>query len=231
MMKIFGQPEDYSEILQRVWYTSVATGIGCTAVLAKASPDLQSLIDSISTKADIGPIKSVKVLYVLIPVLIGVLSRMLRLHDKISDIFRIRYLFDTRFLLFPLAEQSGVKLTITLRKKISRERINSMYAVFYPYCGFKKPVIDEQLVRTAADNWGWFWVLIESFALIAVTTVVLIIMHKTDYVLWCLLVLLAELALMSMYWVACIKGGGRQVSAVLADRSRKKAIAKYFRSL
>lgn len=230
-MKIFGQPEDYSEILQRIFYTSVSTGIACTVLLAKASPPIQELINSINASADIGPIKNIKVLYVLIPFLIGVLSRMLKLHDRISDVFRIRYLFDNRCLLFPLAKGAGLTLTRDLRKKIGYERVNSMYAVFYPYAGFKKPVIDEQLVRTAADNWGWFWVLVESSALIAATTVILVIMQKWDFVSWCLIVLLVEFALMLMYWLACQRGGGRQVTAILADTSRKKAIAKYFRSL
>ena len=230
-MKIFGQPSNYSEILQRIWYTSLATGILCTAVLAKASPDIQALIDSISTKADIGPIKNIKVLYILIPVLISVLSRMLKLHDKISDVFRIRYLFDTRFLLFPLAILSGINLTSDLRKKIGHNRINSMYSVFYPYANFENPVIDKQLVRTSADNWGWFWALVESFALIVVTTVALIFIDKKDYLLLCFFALLVELLLIVMFGGFCVRGARRQVAAILADKNRKKEIGKYFRSL
>lgn len=230
-MKIFGQPEDYSEILQRIWYTSVTTGLGCTLLLAKASPVVQSFIDSVSTNADIGPIKSIKVLYVVIPILIGVLSRLLKLHDRISDVFRIRYLFDTRCLLFPLANGAGVTLTKKLKERIRSERENLMYAVFYPYAGFKKPLIDEQLVRTAADNWGWFWVLIESSFLIIVTMGILLYMQKGEYVFWCLIVLLAEFVLMLIYWLSCQKGGERQVEAILSDIDRKKTIAKHFRTL
>ena len=231
MMKIFGQPENYSEILQRIWYTSIATGLGCSILLAKASPTLQNLIDSVSTNADIGNIKNIKVLYVVIPVLSGVLSRMLKLHDKISDVFRIRYLFDTRCLLYPLADGTGITLTKELQKKIGHSRVDSMSAVFYEYAKFKKPTIDEHLVQTAADNWGWFWVLVESSAFITVTTVALGIMQKWDYVLWCLIVLLVEFVLMLMYWTACQSGAVRQVAAILADTSRKKKIAKHFRSL
>jgi hypothetical protein len=231
MMKIFGQPDNYSEILQRIWYTSIATGLGCTILLSTASPTLQNFINSITTTAEIGPIKNIKVLYVIIPLLIGILSRMLKLHDKISDVFRIRYLFDTRCLLYPLAKGAGITLTKDLHKNIGNKRVDSMYAVFYPYAGFKNPVIDEQLVRTAADNWGWFWVLLESFALVVVTTIALCIMKKWDYVFWCLIVLLVEFALMFMYWIACQNSGRRQVAAILADKGRRKIIAKYFQSL
>ncbi len=94
-----------------------------------------------------------------------------------------------------------------------------------------KSVIDEQLVRTAADNWGWFWVLVESFVLIAVTAVVLIVLQNRDYLLWCFIALSVELAFMFMYWVACVRGARRQVAAIVADRNRKKDITKYFRAL
>jgi hypothetical protein len=230
-VKIFGQPGDYSEILQRILYTSIATGLACTVALAKASPLLQELVNSVDTAADIAFIKNIPILYVLIPMLIGVLSRLLKLHDKISDIFRIRYLFDTRCLLFPLAKGAGLALTEDLKKKICQDRVDSMYAVFYPFAAFKKPIIDEQLVRTAADNWGWFWVLVESSFLIIVTTATLAYMQKPAYVFWCLVVLLLEFVLMLAYWLSCQKGGERQVKAILSDTGRKKTIAKYFRSL
>lgn len=230
-MNIVGQPEDYSEILQRIFYTSVATGFVCTVLLASASPEVRSLIDSISTEADIGPIKKVRVLYAVIPLLIGLLSRMLKLHDKISNVFRIRYLFDTHCLLFPLARGAGPTLTKDLRKKIRQDRENSMSTAFYAFAGFKKPIIDEQLVRTAADNWGWFWALIESSFLITVTAVVLTYIQKWDYVFWCLIALLVESVLMLIFCLACQRSGRRQVGAILADASRKKTIAKYFRSL
>lgn len=107
-MKIIGQPVSYSEILQRIFYTSVASGLVCTVLLAKASPTVKNLIDSVSTEVDIGPFKSMKALYVIIPLVIGIISRMLKLHDRISHIFGIRRLFDTQYILLPLAEGAGL---------------------------------------------------------------------------------------------------------------------------
>jgi hypothetical protein len=230
-MKIFGLPKDYDEILQRIFYTSFATGFACTIVLVKASPALQKFIDSINTSADIGFIRNIPVLYVLIPLLIGVFSRLLILHDMISDVFRIRYLFDTRCLLFPLAKGVGLTVTKDLQKKISSNRVNSMKAVFYKFAEFENPVIDKHLVRTAVDNWGWFWVLVESSFLITVTAFIFGYMQKWNYVFGCLIALLVELIFILIYWLRCQKGGARQVSAIILDKSRKKSIAKYFRSL
>ena len=230
-MKIFGQPADYSEILQRIFYTTVASGLVCTIVLAKASPAVMELIDLISTKADIGPIKSIKALYVLIPVIIGIVSRIPKLHDRISNLFRIRFLFDTKYLLFPLAQGAGLTLKKDLKEKIRRNRVDAMYAVFYPYAGFKNPVIDEQLVRTAADNWGWFWVFVESSFLFSVTTLILGWLREWNYVLVCLIVILVEMLLMLLQWFACKRSAKRQIVMIVGDSNRRTSIAGYFQSL
>lgn len=189
-MKIFGQPESYSDILQRVFYMTVATGVICTFLLVNASPTFQKFMDSISTEADIGPVKNLKILYVLLPLLLGIFSRMIRMHDRISDLLRIRHIFDTRYLLFPLAQGTDIPLTNNLKKKIIKDRVNLMDKVFYPFARFRNPIIEEQLVRTAADNWGWFWVFIESSVLIILTMVILALIQQWNYVYICLVALL-----------------------------------------
>lgn len=230
-MKIFGQPESYSDILERVFYTSVAAGVVCTVILAQASPAVADILESVSTNAEIGPIKGVKALYVLIPLAVGLISRMLRLHDRISDVLRIRHRFDTRCILFPLAEQAGHELTAKLRRAISRNRVDAMYAVFYPYAGFKDPAIDTQLVRTAADNWGWFWVLTESSFLFGTTAVILSILGKITHLKICLGILLVQMCLLLVEWLACRRSARRQVAAIVADSSRRADIRAYFASI
>jgi hypothetical protein len=230
-MKIFGQSADYSEILQRVFYCSIVTGIVCTTLLAKASPAVQQFIDSITTEADIGHVKSVKVLYVLIPGVIAMVSHMIKLHDRISDLLKIRFFFDMRFFLYPLCQGVGVPLTEERKANLRKSRDASMYATVYKYAGFKNPVIDEHLVRTAADNWGWFWALVESSFLLLVSLVILVFLQKWTYVTGFLLALLGELALMFVLWLACIRSAKPQVEAILSEPQRMDEIKEYFYSL
>jgi hypothetical protein len=230
-MKIIGQPADYSEILQRIFWFSIATGLFSTAMLAKTSPAVQTFLDSIATEADLGPIKSIKVLYLLIPSAIAVVSRMIKLHDRISDLFRIRLIFDLRFFLYPLCHGAGVPLTAAQKATVRKTRNDSMYQTVYKYAGLKNPDIDNQLVRTAADNWGWFWVLVESSFLLLVTVVIFACMQKWNYVTGFLLVVLVEMILLLIQWFACIRSAKPQVNAILNDPKRKSAIQQYFNSL
>ena len=230
-MSTFGQPESYSDILKRVLNFSVGFGILCSLLLASASPELDKLFNSFSTKVEIGPIEALPILFVLIPLVIGIISRILKLHDRISDVLRIRYQFDTRCVLFPLASGAGVILSKPLKQKIREQRRDLMYSVFYPYASFIDPIIDTQLVRTAADNWGWFWVLLEVSFLLIVTVVILAIMDRWDYVWWCAIALVVLLLLLFSQWAFCWKSGKYQIKASLEEPVRKQTIAKILKSL
>ena len=157
-MTIIGQPNDYSDMLRRIFATTLISGIVCGFILAAASPHMRQFMESLKIEADLPLVKGLKALYVLIPLLIAGVSRAIYLHDRISDVLRIRHRFDTHHILYPLATASGLTLTKEQKTQISRSRRAAMYAVFYPYAGFKDPKIDSQLVRNALDACGWFWV-------------------------------------------------------------------------
>ncbi len=227
-MKIIAQPESYSDMLERVFATTVVTGIVCTLILASASPVVKSLLGSIQTETEIGPVKGLKVLYVLPPIALALISRIIRLHDKISDLLRIRFRFDTQYILFPMAQLSGHSLNKNVRQRIRSVRKSAMYKVFYPYAGFESPKIDKQLVRTALDNWGWFWVGIESELLFIVTAIIVKVIGGKGQFWICLNVSLVIALLLLITWFACRRSADRQVRAILDDPQRKAAIHAYF---
>jgi hypothetical protein len=227
-MKVFGQPDSYSDMLERMFYMCIVSGLICTLILADASPALSVFLNSVTTEADIGPLKKLKALYVLIPLLIAFFSRVVKLHDLISDVFRIRHMFDTQFILYPLAVGSGVPLTDTLKKKIAKKRDTTMYAVFYPYASFRDPKIDRQLVQTSADHWGWYWVFVESAFLFAVTATILAVIGQYDHARICLGVIVVELLFSLFLGFACRRNAQPQVAAILADQSRLNSISAAF---
>lgn len=227
-MKIIGQPDSYSEILERVFVTTLASGVVCTALLAHASPAFRNFLDSMSTTADVGPLKGIKALYVVIPLAVAVASRAIRLHDRISDILRLRQRFDTHHILFPMADRTGFTLTKNFKERLAAERKPAMYAVFYPYAGFTNSVIDRQLVRTAADNWGWFWVAIEAVFVGLMTLVTLAVLTQWSHVAWLGVALVVLLAFIIFQWFLCRRSAAHQVEAILEDPNRKQAVRAYF---
>ena len=227
-MKVIAQPESYSDMLERVFAMTVASGIICTLILASTSPVVKALLDSVQTETQIGPIKGLKALYVLLPIVIALISRVIRLHDKLSDLLHIRIIFDTRYILFPMARLSGHELDKNMTQRIRSVRESAMYKVFYPYAGFATPTIDRQLVRTALDNWGWFWVGIESGFLFIVTGITVKIIGGDVQFHMCLVALLVIGLLLTIQWFACCRSADRQVRAIVDDAQRRIAIQAYF---
>lgn len=230
-MKVIAQPESYSDMLERVFVTTVVSGVTCTLILASASPAVKALLDSVQTETEIGPIKGIKTLYVLIPIVIAVISRIVFLHDRLSDLFHIRVIFDTRYILFPMARLSGHGVDKTMEQRIRSVRESAMYKVFYPYAGFAAPAIDRQLVRTALDNWGWFWVGIESGFLFVVTGIIVEIIGGAIQLIICMVALLIIGLLLTIKWFACRRSADRQVRAIIDDVKRKADIQAYFAAI
>jgi hypothetical protein len=230
-MKLIGQPESYSDMLERIFVATLATGLACTVLVGQASPAFRNFLNSFSTTADVGPLKGVKALYVLVPLVVAVVSRAILLHDKISDVFRLRYRFDTKYILFPLAERAGLALTDPVKKQLRANRRAAMYRIFYSYASFVDPKIDRQLVRTAADKWGWFWAALESMFVSVVTIFILMWLGQWTYVAWLGGAILLLLAFAIFQWLACRRSATRQVDAIIEDVDRKKKISVYLKTV
>ncbi len=224
-MKIFGQPESYSDMLERIFVFTLGTGVICVFWLSASSPAVKDILDSISMETDIGMVKGVKALYVLIPVTVAIFSRIIRLHDKISDLFSIRHSFDTKYILMPLARRVGSAVESDVIKK---NRIGMMYKVFYPYAGFKDPSIDAQLIRSALDNWGWYWVELEAVCLFLLTMIIFLIMDKITQSFVSFVVGLVLIVLSLYQYKVCIRSATAEVNAILGDDEREKEILDSF---
>ncbi len=225
MMKIIGQPESYSDMLERIFIFTLGNGIICTIYLGVSLPWIKNLLDSFRREVDIGPFTGLKVLYAAIPFIFSLLSRIFKLHDRISDLLRLRLRFDTRHILIPLAQGVGSDVN---SEQIKKSRNDLMYKVFYPYAGFKDPVIDAQLVRTALDNWGWLWVEVEAWFLWVLTSLIFLTTQKRMQSLICLGVALVLICLGLYQYIMCIKSAKAEINAILDDNKRKKEILERF---
>lgn len=233
-MKILGQPESYSEILQRVFWTTLATGLICTFVIAESSTAVKDFLSSLNVEIEIFSMKVPKTLYVLIPLIIAFLLRILKLHNLVSNIFGLRVYFDVHHILTPLA--TGVKISLgeTEMKILKFNRVLLMRNVFYPYAGYDTTSIDTQLVRTALDNWGWLWVLIESSALLIISLLIVFLLFiASQGTLWpgltLLFVFVFEFILILVFWHRCVQSATEEIDAILSKPDCVTTITSHFR--
>lgn len=230
-MSLIGQPESYSDMLKRIFAATLVTGIICTFAVAAVSPAVCAFLESWDAEAGIGILKGVKALYVLIPLLVAVLTRIFLVHDKISDLLGLRRRFDLENILKPLAEGVGLSTTDTTWRRVQNSRNVAMTRTFYRYASFRDPRIDVQLVRTAADRWAWFWCTIEPQVVLLITGIIFAVLGAWVGVV-VVLVAMAVLSLIALVlWHQLKRDAEPQVAEILNSKKWKWEIQDTLKAL
>ena len=148
-------------MLKRLFLSTLAVGVICTLVLVWLSPDVQRQL-SRGAKFDLGFV-SLPWLTVFIPVGLALFSRIIKLHDRLSDLLGLRERIDVDQILLPLAKGTGVALSADSRERLVKHRHKLMKNAFYKYApDANDPSINKQYVADALDKWGWFWCFLEA---------------------------------------------------------------------
>jgi len=223
-MSLIGQPESYSDMLKRIFAASLTVGVICTFALGAVSPDVHNFLESWSAEVKIGILESVKTLYVLIPLAVAVVSRIFLLHDKVSDLFRIRKRFDLKNILRPLAKGVGFPTGGVKWKGIEERRDAAMTRTFFRYASFRDPKIDVQMVRTAADRWAWFWCTIEPQIILVITASIFAALGAWSGVLGVLVGMGVLILIALLLWPQLGRGARTQVAEILNNESWKAEV-------
>lgn len=228
---MFEQPKTYSDMLSRIFKSTLFIGTICTFILGRYSKEINELITSSTIEWDIGPI-TLPILSVLIPLIIALFSRIICLHDKISNLFKIREKFDINHILIPLARGVNHKIDNEFYSKTITERHRLMRDTFYKYApNVDKAVINSQHVATALDRWAWFWCFIEAIPILLVSAVISGLMIGLFLTLFFIIAALMFLAFSYLLHKSCIQATNIEVEDILQDNLRKKQIKEVFHAL
>src|ERR1700722_13628022 len=97
----FDRPTSYSEMLNKIGIFTFLSALGLTLVVAYFVPSVATFLNSEPTTVEVLTLK-IPLLFVLPPVIIALVARIIRLHDKVSDLFGLRARFDLCRILIPL---------------------------------------------------------------------------------------------------------------------------------
>ena len=225
--------KDYPAMLYRIFFFTAIVSSVATWLLRIHFPKLDAVLSNLDIDVDLKFVKEVKLLgYVLPGVVIAFVARAIRLHDRISDLFRIRENFDIHSIILPLAAGSGVSVGALKMDQLRASRSHLMGRIFYAYASSTNPQIDRHLIVEALDWWSWFWVLTEAVALLLPIGLVLLFVEPHWYgaaVLGaCFTICMA--AIPFFYW-HCRRYARAEVNEILADEVRKAQIKKEFGAL
>jgi hypothetical protein len=220
-------------MLNKIGLFTFFFSLGATALLRWQIPAVDEFLKPISIPV---PLESdlVVPLGTLLPaLLIGVVSRMVKLHNVVSTIFGIRRRFDVEHVLLPLALATGVKLKPSQIRNLARNRADLMAKVFYAYASGtpEKALIDKHYITMALDQWSWYWVLVEANVIFAVTAVIFFVEQKPQWTAWLLTTLLLGLVLLTYMKGQCAEYARSEIDEILKVKGASRCIADQLTSL
>lgn len=191
----FASVKDYPSMLIRIGEGTFVASLLALIVLRMNVPAIESALSPFTTRVPILGGFDLPMGTVLPAAAIALLSRVLRLHDLISDAFRVRQRFDLHEILSPLAIGSGATITLAQFRQIANRRKQLMQDVFYTYAssGERVAKIDPHTIGRALDQWGWYWVVAETTFVALITSCVLLLAGVSS---WASVLLILSLCLL-----------------------------------
>lgn len=232
----FASVDNYKQMLRKLsWYTGIVT-LFCIIILRTYVPPIAQMSDWINSifPDEAATLLRISVSFagVAVPaVLISLFAHSIKLHDRLSDLLRIRHEFDVHYVLYPLAIASGACLSIAQFSKVRQMRKSLMGSTFYAYVSSTNPVIDSHTITQALTNWSWFWASLEAIVILSLTAIILAL-YGAYFPSTCILIVCTFLLLiMRFFRLQSAIYAESQVVQILRDETRRSLVAAEFNAL
>jgi hypothetical protein len=225
---------DYQSMLNRIfWFTLASALVGVWLLRLYIKP-LDELLTQIDFTLAFGRDKILPIPggYLFPALAVGLVTRIYRLHARISDWLAIRECFDLDVIIAELAAQLGLDLSLVPADELRRSRHHIMRQAFYPYVSGPQPTIDQQLIMQALDAWSWFWIGTEATLVFTLVGLGLVAggAYEPGFLTVGTTILLAAIGLPAMRG-QCARYAIAQVRAILSDPTRATTIRATFAEL
>lgn len=226
----FNRPKNYDEVLNKIGAFTFFEALALTCLVARAMPSAAALLGSYRIPIKVFSIEF-PLLYVLLAAATALVARIVRLHDKLSDVFGVRKTFDLYRVLIPLAGAVGLSVDNSFKEVLKQNRGRAMQRTFYQYASFEDPQISRALVLSAIDVWTWYWVLSEFLALVFVAGMILLIFGSFGVAAYLFLTLSILTILFNSVHRTCGAKADHQIEEIVSNAERVSALQEEFGAL
>ena len=164
---------------------------------------------------------------------VALLSRAFKLHDKISNLLKIRQNFDVDNILVPLADAVGFSPTPAQLISIKQKRHALMRAVFYKYASSRaeNPLIDKHDIEHAMDSWSWFWWPVEATAFVLIAFITAVVFWDISLMIIFAIASIVLVIIAVGLYLGLKNLAQPQVETIAADQAAKAAVLSEFNAL
>ena len=228
-LTVFKTIDNYSAMLNKLATINFFVLVLLLYFLSEQSQDLKQILNKYSWEVSVLSFK-IPFGYFLPCFGIALLGRIIKLHDRISDTFRIRQWYDWTFILKPMMDAVEAK---TPKKIVLKKRGSIMSKVFYKYASSRDPnsIVDRHLIEMVMDQLSWYWILLETIFYIFITTIILFYLGSHDQIATLTYIGLALIIFAKTVQLGSSKYTKQEVSMILESASRKREIKEEFDAL
>lgn len=160
-----------------------------------------------------------------LPIIMGLLEHIFKIHDKVSDLFKIRNNYDKYIIINGFIKATHAKVGI---KKIEDKIISKLMAkTFYEYASSTNPKIDRHSINMALNEWCWFWIVLDTGLLLSILSVIFLVLNWSwSHFFIVFIGFLFFNFFLLLIIVQTIKYTNDEISAILSDEGRSKEIKK-----
>lgn len=229
---VFDTIKNYPAMLYRIAICNFIASIVLIYLLRNQIQEIDNLLSPINLTIKISDLE-LKLINVVVAFVIALFSRMIKLHDRISDVLTIRKDYDIYKIIFPLASLSGANMDSDKIRKIKSNRGLIMHNIFYKYASSTESrcLIDHHSVTMAIDQWSYFWIFLEInfLILLSATTLFFFKLYLWSSIL--LLIFLIILVIQKILYKECIKYTTNELTEISELPNANTEIKNYLDAL
>ena len=226
-MWLFKNPKNFPEMNKKIAWTTFLLIFIVFLIGSKFLSVFSAFMYAISFKSFIyfnG--QQLFLAYLYFPLIFALLEIIFNFHEKLSELFSIKFRFDKDVILSSYISKVGVNKKVEKIKKRNVKEI--MSNTFYKYAE-DTTIVDSGLVKKEMGLWSWYWITIYLLITVLLVGIPMLIFSFSWFYLLGVIVISAALYAASFLIkkYKCSELSTKQVSYILENLKRKVEIKKY----
>ena len=225
-MWLFESIENYSKMIEKISKTVFMFSLLLLYCISCVNNEFKEFMESISFEVtyEIFGVELNLALFYL-PIIMGLLEHVFKIHDKVSDLLKIRKTYDKHVIINGLIKKTGASVSV---KKCKGKLISKLMSkTFYEFASSTDPKIDSHYITMALNEWCWFWIMLDTGLLLLAVSVIFLVLnwswiHFWSIILGCLIFGFVLFLIM----LQTINYTNNEIHAILSDKDRCKIIKK-----
>ena len=225
-MWLFESIDNYGKMIEKISKTAFMFSLLLLYCISCVNNEFKDFMETISFGAtyEIFGVELNLALFYL-PIIMGVLEHVFKIHDKVSDLLKIRKTYDKYVIINGLIKKTNSNVSI---KKCKGKLISKLMSkTFYQFASSTDPKIDSHYVTMALNEWCWFWIVLDTGLLLLVLGIVFLALNWSwinfMFVVIGVVVILVFLFLILLQTIQYTK---KEISAILDDSKRFESVKK-----